>query len=124
MPPEAIRHYWIIDELREAEKVSVWDNAAEYIEAVKRSYLRDNWQDQPNYCEVWCEKATVLESLRPMTQDYGVMLRVCRSFGSTGMASKIGNLFEGISKPITIFYLGDHDASGHDIERDIHRRAS
>jgi hypothetical protein len=46
MPPEAIRHDWIIDELRQAEKVSVWDNAAGYMEAVKRSYLRDNWQDQ------------------------------------------------------------------------------
>jgi hypothetical protein len=88
MPPEAIRRDWIIDEPREAEKVSVWDNAAGYMEAVTRSYLRDNWQDQPNYCEVWCEKATVLESLRPVTQNYGVMLRVCRGFGLTGMGSK------------------------------------
>ena len=46
--------------------------------AVKRTYLRDNGQDQPNYCEVWCKKATVLESLRSVTQDYGVMLRVSR----------------------------------------------
>ncbi|WP_125486837.1 hypothetical protein [Edaphobacter aggregans] len=50
------------------------------------------------------------------------MLRACRGFGSTGMEGKIGNLFEDIDKPITVFYLGDHDPSGHDIERDIRQR--
>ena len=50
------------------------------------------------------------------------MLRACRGFGSTGMESQIGDLFEAIDKPITVFYLGDHDPSGRDIERDIHER--
>jgi hypothetical protein len=93
------------------------------MDTVKRAYRRNNWQDQPNYCEVWSEKATVLGSLRPITQEFGVMLRACRGFGSTGMESVVGDLFEGIDKPITVFYLGDHDPSGHDIERDIHHRA-
>jgi hypothetical protein len=61
--------------------------------------------------------------MRPITQELGVMLRACRGFGSTGMEGQVGSLFEGISKPITVFYLGDHDPSGHDIERDIHERA-
>jgi hypothetical protein len=120
--PEAIRHDWPIDELREAGKVSVWDNAAGYMEAVKRSYLRDNWPDQPNYCEVWCEKATVLELLRPVTQDYGVMLRVCRGFGSA--AYEVNREFvRGDFEADHDLLPGDHDPSGHDIERDIHRRA-
>jgi hypothetical protein len=118
IPPD-----WIVDELREAEQVSMWTDVGEYMTAVKRSYRRDNWQTQPNYCEVWSEKATVLGSLRPITEEYGVMLRACRGFGSTGMETQVGNLFEGIDKPITIYYAGDHDPSGHDIERDIHRRA-
>jgi hypothetical protein len=117
-----IPHDWIIDELREAEMVNVWDDAAGYIEAVKRSYRRDNWQDQSSYCELWSEKATVLGSMRPITQELGVMLRACRGFGSTGMEGQIGNLFEDIRKPITVYYIGDHDPSGHDIERDIHQR--
>jgi hypothetical protein len=103
--------------------VNVWDDAAGYMEAVKRSYRRNNWQDQPNHCELWSEKATVLRSMRPITEDWGVMLRACRGFGSTGMEGQIGNLFESIHKPITVFYLGDHDPSGRDIERDIHHRA-
>jgi hypothetical protein len=118
-----IPHDWIIDELREAEMVNVWDDANQYLDTVKTAYRRNNWQDQPNYCEVWGEKATVLGSMRPITQELGVMLRACRGFGSTGMEGAVGNLFEGIQKPITVFYLGDHDPSGIDIQRDIHRRA-
>jgi hypothetical protein len=61
--------------------------------------------------------------MRPITQALGVMLRACRGFGSTGMEGAIGCLFEEIRKPIIVLYLGDHDPSGRDIERDIHRRA-
>jgi hypothetical protein len=113
---------WIVDELREAEIISMWDDVHAYMESVKRAYRRDNWQDQPYHVEVWSEKATVLGSMRPITQELGVMLRACRGFGSTGMESQVGDLFEGIDKPITVFYLGDHDPSGHDIQRDIHHR--
>ena len=123
IPDHAIPPGWIVDELREAEIVNMWDNLAEYLDTVKTSYNRNNWMDQPNHCEVWSEKATVLGSLRPITREFGVMLRACRGFGSTGMETVIGDLFEGIKKPITVFYLGDHDPSGIDIQRDIHQRA-
>jgi hypothetical protein len=119
---DGIPHDWIIDELREAEIVNLWDNVAGYMDTVKKAYRRNNWQDQSNHCELWSEKATVLGSMRPITQELD-MLRACRGFGSTGMEGQIGSLFEVTKKPITVFYIGDHDPSGHDIERDIHQRA-
>jgi hypothetical protein len=100
-----------------------WKDAAEFMETVRTAYRRDSWQDQPHHIEVWAEKNAVLGSLRPVTREYGVRLRQCRGFGSCGMESQIGELFEDIDKPITVFYLGDHDPSGDDIPRDIHRRA-
>jgi hypothetical protein len=118
-----IPHEWMVDEIREAEMVNVWDDAAAYVETVRTAYRRDIWQDQPAYCEVWSEKATVLATLRPVTRKLGVMLRVCRGFGSAPMEGVIGKLFEGVEKPIHIFYIGDYDPSGEDIERDIHKRA-
>jgi hypothetical protein len=118
-----IPHEWIIDELREAEMVSMWDDINGYLDTVKQAYRRNNWQDQPNYVELWSEKATVLGSMRPITRELGVMLRACRGFGSTGMEGQVGYLFAGTDRPITVFYLGDHDPSGHDIQRDIHQRA-
>jgi hypothetical protein len=38
------------------------------------------------------------------------------------MEQEIGSFFEELDKKITVFYLGDHDPSGHVIEEDIHRR--
>jgi hypothetical protein len=114
---------WIVDETREARVVNVFDDVQDYLETVKRAYRRDNWQLQPNYCEVWSEKGTVLGSLRPVANELGITLRVCKGYASTGMESRIGEDFEAIEKPITVFYVGDHDPSGQDIPRDIHRRA-
>jgi len=113
----------MVDETREGQRVNLWTDKDEFIETVKRAYRRDNWQDQPNYCEVWSEKATVLGSVRPIADKYGITLRVCHGFGSTGMESDVGSTFESLDKNITIFYLGDHDPSGHVIEEDMHRRA-
>jgi hypothetical protein len=113
---------WIVDEGRQGHTPSVWENASGYIETVKHSYRRDNWQNQPSYCEVWSEKGTVRGSILPVTDELGVTVRVCHGYGSTGMEGEIGELFATIEKPITVFYLGDHDPSGHDIERDIHAR--
>src|ERR1017187_9429949 len=39
-PAYSIPADWMVDETRQPE-------------TVKRSYRRDNWQDQANYCEVW-----------------------------------------------------------------------
>lgn len=36
------------------------------------------------------------------------------------METQIGSHFELVGKPITVFYLGDHDPSGHGIESDMH----
>jgi hypothetical protein len=121
-PPYAIPSEWMVDETRQPEMVNVWQNATEYVDAVKRSYRRDNWQDQANYCEVWSEKATILGAIRPVADRWGITLRVCHGFGSTGMEGQVGRLFEGMDQSITVFFIGDHDPSGHVIEQDIHRR--
>ena len=122
-PPElGIPSNWIVDELRQGERVNVFENAQEYIEAVRESYRRDIWQDQECYVELWGEKGTVLGTLRPIAREWGLMLRVCRGFGSAAMEDQVGRLFEGIDKPITVFYVGDFDASGVLIERDMHGR--
>jgi hypothetical protein len=66
-PLYAIPPAWMVDETRQPETVNVWENAAGYIETVKRCYRRDNWQDQEKYCEVWSEKGTILGAIRPIT---------------------------------------------------------
>jgi hypothetical protein len=117
IPPE-----WMVDEQRPPEMVSMWDNVNEFLDTVKGAYRRDYWQNQPGHTEVWSEKATVLGSLRPLKQKYGVTLRPCKGFGSTTIKQDIGRLFEGISKPITIYFVGDFDPSGDQIDADMKRK--
>lgn len=113
---------WIVDETREAEVPNVWTNVQDYIGTVERSYRRDAWQDQQRHCEVWSEKGTVLSSIRPVADEWGITLRTIHGFSSTGMESDTGLQFEQITKPITVYYLGDFDPSGVCIEDDVHRR--
>ena len=39
---------WIVDETRELERVSTWDDPEQYARAVARSYRRDFWNQQPH----------------------------------------------------------------------------
>lgn len=71
---DGILHDWIIDELREAERVNFWEDVAGYMDSVKMCFRRDTWQDQLNYCELWSEKATVSGSMRPIRKEWGMSL--------------------------------------------------
>ncbi len=121
-PDNCIPQGWLVDETRVSHSVSVWRDPAEFIDTVKGAYRRDNWADQPNHVELWCEKGTVVGALHPLAKELGVTLRVCKGFASVGLETKVGEYFEVVDKPITVLYLGDHDASGVLIESDIHHR--
>lgn len=112
----------IVDRSRPAYSPSVWKDASGYGEAVKKSYRKDYWATQPNHVEIWVEKDAIVGSIEPTTDELGVTIRVGRGFLSTTKAHDIAERFQGIDKPITVFYLGDHDPSGQEIERDLYDR--
>jgi len=65
------------------------------------------------------EKDAIIGSIQSVTDELGVTVRVGRGFLSTTKAHEIAEGFKRISKPIMIFYLGDHDPSGRTIEADL-----
>src|SRR5438132_331342 len=72
----------IVDETRDPEHVSAWTNPSQYVEAVKKSYRRNRWTDQPHWIEVWSEKGTIRGPLAPVLHEYGVTFRVMHGYGS------------------------------------------
>ena len=112
---------WIVDETRELEKVSTWDDPADYMRAVARSYRRDFWQQQPKRVEVWSEKGTVRGVLQPVLDEYGVGFNPVHGFNSaTNMHDTCEN---DDGRPLIILYVGDYDPSGMWMsERDIPER--
>jgi hypothetical protein len=112
----------IVDRSRPEYRPSVWDNAQEYAETIKRSYRKDYWATQPNHVELWTEKDAIIGCIENVTDELGVTVRVGRGFLSTTKSHQIAQHFAQINKPITVFYLGDHDPSGRDIESDVRSR--
>ena len=59
-----------------------------------------------------------------MTDSLGVTIRVGRGFQSTTRVHEITEHLESIGKPIHIYYLGDFDPSGCEIETDLFWRVN
>lgn len=112
----------IVDRSRPQYSPNVFEDAGRYADVVQRAYRKDYWATQPHHVEIWVEKDAVIGSIEPTTNELGITIRVGRGFLSTTKAHDIAEHFQAINKPITIFYLGDHDPSGQDIERDLYSR--
>lgn len=102
----------IVDETREAERISAWENPAAYVETVKGAYRRDRWADQPDWIEVWSEKGTIRGTLAPVLHNYGVTFRVMHGFASSTAVHQIAEETRRAAKRLTVFYVGDWDPSG------------
>ena len=113
---------WIVDKTRPTYRPSVWQNPKEYGKAIKCSYRKDYWQDQPALVEIWSEKDTISGVIAPVTDELGITVRVGRGFDSTTGVHDIAAHFQRVRKPKHVFYLGDHDPDGRCIEESIRQR--
>lgn len=103
---------WIVDETREAERPGTWDHPDQIIKAAIHSYRRDNWQNQPEWIEIWSEKGTVRGTLAPVLREYGITLRVMHGFSSATVINGIADETAFRGRGLTVLYVGDHDPSG------------
>jgi hypothetical protein len=112
---------WIVDETRELELVSTWDNPSQCADGF--FYRRDLWQTQPHTVEVWSEKGTVRGVLWPVLARLAVGFRVLHGFSSATTVWDVSN--RGIDdRPLKALYVGDFDPSGmcmseHDLPQRI-----
>jgi hypothetical protein len=119
----AIPWEWIVDETRELEKVSTWDDPEHYARCVARSYRRDFWNQQPVRCEVWSEKGTIRGVLQPVLDEYAVGFRVMHGFGSATTVHDVAEDYDG--RDLIPLYVGDFDPSGmYMSEEDLPNRLS
>jgi hypothetical protein len=114
---------WIVDETRDLERVNSFRDPAAYVRAVRRSYRRDFWAQQPVRVEVWSEKGTIRGVLQPVLSELGVGFRVMHGFGSATSIYDVAQDHNGV--PVVALYVGDWDPSGMFMsERDLPERLS
>jgi hypothetical protein len=114
---------WIVDETRELERTSTWDDPADYSRTVARSYRRDFWNQQPVRCEIWSEKGTVRGVLQPVLDEYAVGFRVLHGFSGATTVHDVAEDYDG--RELIALYVGDLDPSGMFMsEADLPKRLS
>jgi hypothetical protein len=101
---------WIVDETRELERISTWDDPEDYADTVIRCYRKDYWKQQPVRLLVCSEKGTVRGVIAPVLNKYGVDFRVLHGFSSATTVYDIAQDDDG--RPLIILYVGDWDPSG------------
>jgi hypothetical protein len=118
----AVPFSWVVDNVRSTIKPSSWSGLADFADTVRDAYRLDFWAQLPEYVEVIVEKDTVAGKLVVVTREYDVPLHPTRGYNSTTFCWQIARGWDEIVKPITVYYVGDHDPSGRDLERDIQER--
>ena len=113
---------WIVDNVRQTIKPSSWTGLEDFQETVRNVYRRDFWASLPEHIEVIAEKDTIAGKIAPVTREYDVPLHPIRGYCSTSFAWSIAKNWPQIEKPITVYYVGDHDPSGRDLERNIREK--
>jgi len=111
------------DRLREVDKLSSWTDLNEFMQAVKRSYRKDKWQNQDNYLEIWTEKDALRSVLTEITYRYDVALMVARGQLSRTEVYRTAERYKAQSdKKCHLYYCGDFDPSGLSIYDSIKKR--
>lgn len=118
----------IVDRGRNTEIPSHWDSPADIIEGAARSFAIDKWEDQENHIEVMVEKQALEGVLLPVCDRLDVNFTANKGYSSQSLMYRIGQrlrrLYRSRNKHIHILYLGDHDPSGLDMDRDVEERLS
>lgn len=112
----------IEDRARSTDWPAHWDDPAELVEAAAEQFRIDKWEPQPNHIEVMVEKDALSGVLQPVCRDLDVRFTANRGYSSLSHFYRIGKRLEGMldqDKDVHVLYLGDHDPSGLDMDRDI-----
>lgn len=109
----------IVDGGRERRQVASYNGMDQALENTAELYRRNHWLTQVRHVEVWSEKDALSGIIFPICYEYGVPYVAARGFPSLTIRYESAQEFMRIGKPTTVFYFGDHDASGRTISDNL-----
>ena len=112
----------IVDHTRAGVHLDTHDSLADALASTRRHYRRAMWRNQPERVEIWCEKETLKGVLESEVLEWDVPLYPTRGYPSLSFLYDCAEDMVSWCKPTTIYYIGDHDPSGHDIRRNVEAR--
>ncbi len=112
---------WIADNTRWMRKPTTYGSLGVMLDNCQRTYRRALWNDQDAYVEVWLEKEALAGVLIDVTAEWDVPLMVTRGYPSVSFLHSAGEQIAAVDCPTFIYYFGDRDPSGVDIDRFVER---
>lgn len=107
------------DRTRGVERPSRWDSPADALDALISQYRRDRTEGQ--VCQTWVlyEKATLGAQIEDWTEEYGIPTAALRGYSSESLEREIFDNMRRDNRLIVVWYVGDLDPEGEDIERNF-----
>jgi hypothetical protein len=102
-----------------------WGSPGEAVGSIVDWYSIPKWEGQDSYVEVWVEKEALVDIISRPCGRWNVRYMACKgSPSSTAVHDAAQRLrrYERDGRKTEIIYLGDHDPTGLDINRDIQDR--
>lgn len=115
----------IEDRTRNIAELSHWTDPGEIIRSASYSFRLDHWEGQPERPEVWIEKEALVGVIEPVCQELDIAYFACKGYVSLSEMWRSAQRFQwanGPNQKTVIFYFGDYDPSGLDMDRDIKDR--
>jgi len=114
----------IVDRTRKLKKNSHWESPSEIIRSCANQFRLDSRKNQDIHVEIWVEKDAMVGVLDSVCPGLDVPYYACRGNDSHSMVWRASMRFreEEKRRGVLVLYLGDHDPSGMDMDRDIRDR--
>jgi hypothetical protein len=118
-----IPYRWLADSTRWMRRPQTFASAEGALRRTAETYRQALWDEASYVPEIWCEKAALSGVLAEETWPWDVPLMICGGYPSMsflhGAAEAIDERNEESEQRTIIYYFGDHDPSGVDIDRAI-----
>jgi hypothetical protein len=108
---------WIADNTRWIRKPTTYSSMEAALHATARTYRRSVWYDADVHIEVWVEKEALAGVIYGVTEQWDVPLVPLRGYSSISLLHSVAEDIRQLRKPAYIYYFGDRDPSGVDIDR-------
>lgn len=119
-----IPYSWLADATRWQRKPRTFSSMEQALRRTAQTYRRALWDDAPVAVEVWLEKEALAGVLVGVSDEWDVPLMVTRGYPSMSFLYSAAEEIMGRAdhgQRTIIYYFGDRDPSGVDIDRSIIR---
>lgn len=109
----------LLDTTRSATREACWQSIADALGDIADRFRLDHTDGQDHQIWVLFEKATLAAQIQTWTSPYGLTTAALRGYSSESLEHQIFGLVDSDGRPAVVFYVGDLDPEGEDIERNF-----